>query len=126
MLRAAATPMAMPAAAHFATQRARTPRKAHPKAMPQGAPICHARAQNSSPEDTTSPGAGERAHMATVCLNTTRAGGGPAPAPSSPRTPQHAPMQENQSRNRQRMPARVTRHLDEVPESQGRSAGPEQ
>ena len=37
---------------------------------------------------------------ATVCLDTTCAGGDPAPTLSSPRTPQHAPMLETWPRNR--------------------------
>ena len=84
----------------FAAQHARTPRKAYPKAVPQGAPPSQACARKPSPGQATTPDEGERAHIATAGLDTTCVGGGLAPPLSSPRKPQHALVLETRPRNR--------------------------
>ena len=113
-----------------------TPANVKLKPVPQGAPTDHARARKPSPEHIrlstttrtgqassnlsesedvkTTPGTHKtHEHMTTVCLHDTCTGGGPAPASSSPRTPQQRPnadsMLRNQSQNRQRVPARALR-----------------
>ena len=49
-------------------------------------------ARKPSPEHATCPNESERAHMVTICLDTTCVGGGPAPTLE---LPTHAPARHN-------------------------------